>query len=96
MKCLPPTHRPELYYWQREAKGSTAEIDYLIAKDMQILPIEVKAGTQGGMKSLYYYMEQKNIHHAIRTSLENFGQIEREASVIDIYPLYALSSLLKK
>ena len=96
MKCLPPTHRPELYYWQREAKGSTAEIDYLIAKDMQILPIEVKAGTQGGMKSLYYYMEQKNIHHAIRTSLENFGQIEREASVIDIYPLYALSSLIEK
>ena len=95
IKYLPPTHRPELFYWQREAKGSTAEIDYLIAKDMQILPIEVKAGTQGGMKSLYYYMEQKNVQYAIRTSLENFGRIEREASVIDICPLYALSSLWK-
>ena len=93
MKCLPPTHRPELFYWQREAKGSAAEIDYLIAKDMQILPVEVKAGTQGGMKSLHYYMEQKHIPTAIRTSLENFGRIERGTSVIDICPLYALSSL---
>lgn len=95
-KCLPTTHRPELYYWQREAKGSTAEIDYLMAKDMQILPIEVKAGTQGGMKSLYYFMEQKNIQYAIRTSLENFGRIERNAFVIDICPLYAISSLFAK
>ena len=93
IKYLPPTRRPELYYWQRETKGSTAEIDYLIAKDMQIFPIEVKAGTQGGMKSLYYYMEQKNIQNAIRTSLENFGRIERDTSVIHICPLYALSSL---
>lgn len=93
IKYLPPTHRPELYYWQREAKGSLAEIDYLIAKDMEILPIEVKAGTQGGMKSLYYYMEQKNIQNGIRTSLENFGRIAHKASMVHIYPLYALSSL---
>ena len=96
IKYLPTTHRPELYYWQREAKGSTAEIDYLIAKDMQILPIEVKAGTQGGMKSLYYYMEQKNVQHAARMSLENFGRIERNTFLIDICPLYAVSSLFSK
>lgn len=93
IKCMPNTHRPSMYYWQREAKGSTAEVDYLIAKDMKILPIEVKAGTQGGMKSLHYYMEQKNIEKAVRTSLENFGQIEHEKYVIEICPLYAISSL---
>lgn len=93
IKNMPYTHRPELFYWQRDAKGSLAEVDYLIASNMQILPIEVKAGTQGGMKSLYYYMEQKNIHKAIRTSLENFGRIHRDTSIIDIYPLYAISSL---
>ena len=63
---------------------------------MQILPIEVKAGTQGGMKSLYYYMEQKNVQYAARMSLENFGQIERNTFLIDICPLYAISSLFSK
>jgi len=46
----------------------------------------------GGMKSLYYFMEQRNLSRGIRCSLENFGQTQRERESIDIVPLYAISN----
>ena len=69
-------HRYELYYWENLAKGATSEVDYVIPENMQILPIEVKAGTSGKMKSLRLFMQKKNLNHAVRTSLENFGSLE--------------------
>lgn len=95
MKYMSSDSRPELYYWVREARNSLAEVDYLIMKNMKILPIEVKAGRQGGMKSLYTFMELKNISRAIRTSLENFGVILRDNCKVDIFPLYALANIRK-
>ena len=71
-----------------------AEVDYILAKDMKILPIEVKAEVKGGMKSLYSFVEAKGITHAVRTSLENFGRFTKGDCVIDIYPLYALQNLV--
>ena len=95
IKNLPPDSIPSLYFWMREAKGSMAEVDYILSKDMKILPVEVKAEVKGGMKSLYSYVEAKGITHAVRTSLENFGQFTKGDCTIDIYPLYALQNLLK-
>lgn len=92
--------RHELYYWVREEKGSTAEVDYVDVRNGHVLPIEVKAGGKGGMKSLWLMMREKHLDYAIRTSLENFGQLEYtdEQSAgavrhVDIYPLYALSQV---
>ena len=64
-----------LYYWVRLSKNSLAEIDYLLPSHLQILPIEVKAGSQGGMKSLWSFMREKHLTEAIRCSLENFGSL---------------------
>ena len=90
--------RHELYYWMREERGSTAEVDYVDVRNGRVLPIEVKAGGKGGMKSLWLMMREKHLDYAIRTSLENFGQLEytdeQDKSAVrhvDIYPLYALS-----
>lgn len=83
--------RPELYYWQREAKNSNAEIDYLIQKNENIIPIEVKSGTKGSMQSLQIFMESKNSKYGIRTSLENFGEMGK----IKIFPLYAVANIMK-
>jgi len=84
------THaRRQLYCWSREKAQSSAQIDYLIQRGSSIVPIEVKSGTQGGMKSLNIFMKEKNIARGVRTSLENFGQ----RSNFDIYPLYAVSNL---
>lgn len=84
-----------LYYWLKETKGSNAEVDYLLVKDGKILPIEVKAGVKGGMKSLHIFMEQKHLTHAIRLSLEPFGHITERSASITIIPLYAISSIYR-
>lgn len=95
---LSPNLHHDLYYWVRQAKNSTAEIDYLFSWNTQVLPFEVKAGVQGGMKSLWDFMREKKLHQAIRCSLENFGKFDYidadaqgEVRHVDIIPLYALS-----
>lgn len=42
----------ELYYWAREERGSTAEVDYLVDAGGRVMPIEVKAGPAGRLRSL--------------------------------------------
>ena len=79
-----------LYFWQREKYQSNAQIDFLIQKSEQVIPIEVKAGTQGAMQSLRWFMKEKGITKGIRTSLENFAQYEN----IDVYPMYAIANLI--
>lgn len=99
MRYQAPIQRPRMYYWEQTGK-SVAEIDYLAVHDMRVLPIEVKAGTQGGMKSLWMFMREKHLTEAVRCSLENFGTLEhtdREDNNtlrhVRILPLYALSQL---
>ncbi len=96
-----PNLRHELYYWVRLAKNSQAEIDYIEAKEGRVLPIEVKAGMKGGMKSLWIFMREKGLTSAVRCSLENFSRFEYvdpEASgairKVEVFPLYALSNLV--
>jgi hypothetical protein len=95
-----PNIRHELYYWTRSVKNSQAEIDYLSANGLSILPIEVKAGTQGGMKSLWMFMREKHLTDAVRCSLENFGQFTYEdkddnnaVRNVSVCPLYAMSMM---
>ncbi len=47
------SQQSELYYWARDSRGSSAEIDYLAVKDNTIFPIEVKSGASGRMRSLH-------------------------------------------
>lgn len=42
-----------LYAWKQEEKSSSAEVDFLIAVDSLIVPIEVKAGAIGSLRSLF-------------------------------------------
>jgi uncharacterized protein len=62
----PPYIEPELYCWHREEAGSSAEIDYVIQHGSKIIPIEVKAGTTGSLKSLHLFMELKKFPLAMR------------------------------
>ena len=95
-----PNIRHELYYWARQVKNSQAEVDYISVHNQEILPIEVKAGTQGGMKSLWIFMREKQLHQAIRCSLENFGAFDfidkadtHTVRHVQICPLFAISQL---
>ncbi len=48
----------ELFYWSRGEKSSSAEVDYLIAKEGKIYPIEVKSGPAGRLKSMHLLLEK--------------------------------------
>ncbi len=57
---------PILYYWHREEKGSNSEIDYVIQHRNKVVPIEVKAGSTGSLKSLHLFMGLKKFSTAVR------------------------------
>lgn len=94
-----PNIRHTLYYWVRDAKNSQAEIDYVDNIGRNVLPIEIKAGMKGGMKSLWIFMREKRLERGVRCSLENFGAFEykdEEAQAVrqvTVCPLYAMSML---
>lgn len=62
--------KPELYYWMREKKNSSAEIDYLITFHNLIVPVEVKAGKTGTLKSLQLFLYEKNYHLGLRFNMD--------------------------
>ncbi len=57
LACADPYAEPGLYFWAREARGSKAEVDYVIEVDGMPLPIEVKAGARGSLKSMRLFLE---------------------------------------
>ncbi len=63
---FPLFKEPALYYWQREEAGASAEIDYLIESNGAIVPVEVKAGSSGRLKSLHSFMYHKQKKLAVR------------------------------
>lgn len=100
--AFPVYVEPELFYWQREKKGSDAEIDYVIQHHTRVIPIEVKAGTSGGLKSLHLFMGLRGYRLAVRinSDLPSVGRIavvnslgeSVEYTLLSI-PIYLLSRL---
>ncbi|MCH5241157.1 MAG: AAA family ATPase [Muribaculaceae bacterium] len=94
-----PNLRHEIFYWIRQEKNATAEVDYVISTQGKILPIEIKSGVQGGMKSMWIFMDTKDVNLGVRSSLENFGLLVSPNKDTDkrvlICPLYGLSQLAR-
>lgn len=61
-----PYVAPALYCWHRDEAGSSAEIDYVIQHGSHVVPIEVKAGTTGTLKSLHLLMGLRKLNFAVR------------------------------
>jgi predicted AAA+ superfamily ATPase len=57
---------PELFYWLREGRSNNAEVDFLLASPNRVVPIEVKAGNSGTMKSLFQFAKQCGAELAVR------------------------------
>jgi glycyl-tRNA synthetase beta subunit len=53
-------------YWLREAKAVNAEVDFVAALGGEILPIEIKAGKSGSLRSLHQFVAQKKSRRALR------------------------------
>lgn len=55
-----------LHFWVREKKDSSAEVDYLFPFDGKLIPVEVKSGTEGKLKSLHIFMDMAPHTMAVR------------------------------
>lgn len=83
----------KLYYWHREEKSSNAEVDFIILKNGEIIPVEVKSSRKGGMKSMRLFLESHpNSKFGLKIAEGPFAQ---QNDLVEI-PLYALESWLKE
>ncbi len=83
----PPDQKKELFYWARQKRGSTAEVDYVTELKGQVIPIEVKAGKSYALKSMELFLNEKqHSPYGIHFSPKNFSF----KSKIRQYPLYAV------
>ena len=78
----------ELYYWT--AENATAEVDFLLQHQNEIIPVEVKAEENLKSKSLKVYKEKYAPKTVIRTSMSPF---RKEVWMTNL-PLYGISTLL--
>ena len=70
------------YYWESE-RG--AEVDFVIQRDGQLIPIEVKSADNTKAKSLNIYIKAYQPSYAIKLSTKNFRKKKKKKTV----PLYA-------
>jgi predicted AAA+ superfamily ATPase len=80
----------EVLYWSKDA-GSSAEVDFLVQLDDQIVPIEVKAEENLNSKSLKVYVEKYAPEYTIRTSMSDY---RHEDWLINV-PLYMIGEIDK-
>ena len=84
-----------LYYWARSAKGSTAEVDYLAAIDGMVIPVEVKSGPAGRLRSLHLLLNTyRNCPFSLIFSSSPYAVLEKQR--LKFVPLYYAYSMTKK
>ena len=90
---------PELHYWLREGRSNNAELDFVIQRGADILPIEVKAGKSGSLKSLHQFIIEKNIALAVRFDLNQPSrqtlQVGKTTCELISLPLYFAGRVLE-
>ncbi len=57
---------PQLFCWLRQRGSSSAEVDYLFSMGANIVPVEVKAGKSGSLRSLQVFLHEKKRSFALR------------------------------
>ena len=82
--------KKSLFYWARDKRGSSAEVDYVIQLGSDVVPIEVKAGRSSALKSMSLFLKEKpSSTYGLLFSQQNF--LFRHP--IRRYPLYAVSKV---
>jgi predicted AAA+ superfamily ATPase len=62
-----------LSFWVREKKQSSAEVDFLLSHRDTLIPIEVKSGKVGQLRSLHQFIENTNVNVAVRIYAGEFS-----------------------
>ena len=71
---------PSLYYWAREAKNAAAEVDYLVTSGQQVIPVEIKAGSTGTLKSLHQFLKEKQRALGLRFNADAAGGLSEHST----------------
>ena len=71
-----PYIEPELFYWLREEKSSSAEVDFVFQVGPRVVPLEVKAGSTGTLRSLHLFMGLKKLPSAVRVNSDYPSKME--------------------
>ncbi|MDR1330573.1 MAG: ATP-binding protein [Tannerella sp.] len=91
LKAAPGDRPAPLYYWQDEKPGSQAEVEYVVQRRTDIVPVALKSETRDGRSSLIQFLSEKRCTYGVRCSTENFG-VHRH---VKNYPLYAAAQIGK-
>ena len=96
---------PFLTYWLREGKAGNAEVDFVAQLGQTIVPVEVKAGKSGSLKSLQQFVYQKktrvcvrfdlnipSLQHVFHTLSQGGESVQVEFDLISL-PLYMIEEL---
>ena len=84
-----------LSYWYREQKGSISEIDYLLSSNNKLIPVEVKSGKSGTLKSLHNFIDESRNNFAVRIysgmmSIEKILTPNKKQFILFSVPFYLL------
>lgn len=76
-----PYDEPELYCWMRQGRVSNAEVDYLLAVGERVIPVEVKAGKTGTLKSLHLFLRDKGRDFGLRFNADFPSLLDAKTSL---------------
>ena len=82
----------DLFYWSRDTRGSSAEVDYLIERSGEVIPVEVKSGKSGSLKSLHLLLNSfTNIKKSYVLTEDKYGELPEQKT--EFLPLFKAGSI---
>jgi hypothetical protein len=87
-----------LYYWDRQAKSSSAEVDYLAVMNGIIHPVEVKSGATGSLRSLHLFLSSyPECGKALVFSDQQYSDLpEQKITFLPLYSAFAATKSAEK
>ncbi len=74
---------PSLHCWMRDRPNSSAEVDFLTAIGPHVIPVEVKAGATGRLKSLHLFLSEKKLDFGLRLNGDIPSLLDTQMSQVD-------------
>jgi predicted AAA+ superfamily ATPase len=79
-----------LFYWKND---NTAEVDFVLQKGVDAIPVEVKRGVNTRSKSMHIFAKQYRCPYSIRISQKNFG-FENGIKSVPLYAVFCITNII--
>ncbi|MEN8228827.1 MAG: AAA family ATPase [Bacteroidota bacterium] len=64
------------HFWIREKKQASSEVDLVYTHREKVIPIEIKSGSEGTLRSLHQFIERSNHPYAVRIYSGEFNVVK--------------------